>query len=223
MKPHRTPLPFDMQLKGLRIPFVAGWQLEDPDITVDPLVMHAAVYTGKVDHRQAALAGKLGKPTLGQMAPQRQRYCMAHSICQVCGLPLIVKVQLGSPVTCKDGTGGSFMAFDEPPCCPACALVAITQCPFASQAWATRGGLLVDQVELFMEMAELRKGDDYSQVFKGTEVGLPRATFRRWMGKPLVVHLRMVPITGAQIDGTTGVSLLTELAREQAQAQAASA
>lgn len=202
--------PFNLVVKELRIPFVAAWELETPTVQWDQSVMANAVYTGVVDHRAAAAAGELGKVILGEMAPQRQRYVMTHQLCQVCGKQLDSKVLLGHPA---EHGPEKLLAFDEPAACPECALVAIQLCPYARKGWGERGGILADQVQLYIQMAEMRKGDDRAALFgKNTDAQMPRATFRRWMGKPLAVHVRLVPVTGARIEGAEGLAILEALA-----------
>lgn len=203
--------PFHCILKGLRIPFVAAWDAELPDIRHCPTINATGVFTGDLDHRQAALAGQLGKVLLGQMAPQRQRYVMAFNLCQVCGEPLLFKVLLGHP---EYHGPDRLLAFDEPPCCARCALVAIELCPYARKGWAQRGGLVADHTQLFTQLAKLLKGDDRAKFAKSCKP-LPRPVFRRWLDKPLGVHVRMVPVTGARIEGDAGLELLRKMAEQE--------
>jgi hypothetical protein len=203
-------LPFECNIKELRIPFVAAWEHERPRIGEDKNIGADAVFSGVVDHRAEALAGNLGKPILGQMAPQRQRACMAFDICQVCGRDI-----LGGRILLGDigpMGKGDLIAADEPPCCAICALIAIKMCPRAAKTWTERGGLIVYERELFYQVVEMRKGDDYKKSFRGAE-GLDRATFRRWMHKPLVMHVRLVPTEGVAIHSEAD---LKELAAEEA-------
>lgn len=200
-------LPFDLVLKGLPIPFVAAWEHEQPDIQHDLLAGMGAVYTGRLDHRAEAKAGALGKVLLGQMAPQRQRYVMAHGLCQVCGRQMVHKIMLGHM---QHHGPDKLLACDEPPCCPVCALLAIEFCPYAGREWAARGGLVVVDAQLFTQTVMIKKGD--SRAMTGDGKQLPRATFRRWMGKPLANHLRMVPTKYGHIEGVEGVQALQVLA-----------
>lgn len=204
--------PFHLKVKGLRIPFVAAWSGEQPHIQWDDSTGMDAVYTGVVDHRVAAECGTLGKVLLGEMAPQRQRFVMIHGLCQVCGEKITHRVQLGD----LDAHGPTkLVAFDEPPACPICALVAISQCPFAGEAWANRGGLIIENFELYTQVATMEKGDDRGALFKTSDAQLPRATFRRWLGKKLAVHVRMVPLTGMRIEGSAGLAILEGLAEDE--------
>lgn len=203
-------MPFNLTLKGLRIPFVAAWDLEGPNIREDSTIRADAVYTGVLDHRADAEAGRLGKVLLGQMAPQRQRYVMAHGLCQVCGQVMRHKIVLGHP---EYHGPDRLLAFDEPPCCPACALVAMELCPYVRKGWADRGGLVVAKSDLFLQMVKMLPGDDPNKFCKSGPP-LPRATFRRYLNKPLVYHLRMVPTTGMRIEGEDGLAIIQGLAAD---------
>lgn len=188
-RPPEPGLPFDLTIKGLRIPFVAAWEFESPDIRHDSTVRAEAIWCGEKDHREAAASGQLGRVLLGQMAPQRQRLCMVKKLCQVCGEMMKGHgVMLGQ--IAERGPDHT-LCVDEPLCCASCAAVAIEQCPYAKAAFAERGALLVRKWKLLNQMVEIRKGDSRDICRNG--IPLDRATFRRWMGKPLVMHVRMMP------------------------------
>lgn len=196
--------PFCLELKGLRIPFVAAWELEQPDIRHCSVVQCDAVFTGDYDHRAQAIAGQLDKVQLGQMAPQRQRYVMANNLCQVCGETLAHRVMLGHP---EHHGPDRLFAFDEPPCCPRCALLAIELCPYAKAGWNSRGGIVIEHSMLHVQLAKIKKGDDMAALTRG-QGALSRATFRRYMDKPVAVHLRMVVTLGMRVEGWDGMQVL---------------
>ena len=203
------PKPFNLTLKGLRIPFVAAWEGELASIGFDPVVGMDAVFTGAVDHREAAASGQLGKVVLGEMAPQRQRYVMAYGLCQVCGKLLENQVLLGH----IDAHGHGLLAYDEPPCCPSCALAAIELCPYVTKQWEAQGGMLIQGHDMHIQLAKLEAGDDRHKFSRKGAPGLSRPMFRRYMGKTLAVHLRLVPEYGARIQGVMGITALQGLAQ----------
>jgi hypothetical protein len=55
----------------------------------------------------------------------------------------------------------------------------------------------------------VKKGDSRDLTRDGKQ--LARATFRRWMDKPLANHLRMVPKSYGHIEGVAGIQALQVL------------
>lgn len=210
-------LPFNLMLKGLRIPFVAAWEKEPPSIAYDPCVKADAVYSGQVDHRKQALSGGLGKVLLGQMSPQRQRYVMVHGLCQVCGKKLITKVALG---IFSDRGPDKLPSFDEPPCCAECALIALEMCPHVKQVWEEIGGFIVVESSLYLHQVKFTAEQDRTTFTRG---GLPlaRNQWRRYLGKTLVMHVRLKPSMGIPLHGIEGRTILEILARREAEERAA--
>ena len=203
--------PFDLVLKDLRIPWVAAWETEARKVDIDPVVDMPAVFTGTWNHFEAAATGKFGKVLLGQMAPQRQRYAVAKGICQVCAKPHRNKVFLGFAHVMHDG----LVAYDEPAACPSCAVIAIAQCPHAAMGFNSHGAIVAQNYQSFIQVVEIRKGDDRSALFKGG-TGIDRAHFRRWVGKKLAMHLRSVPLGGYPLKGSEGLTFLEKLAELEA-------
>lgn len=199
--------PFDFRFKSYRIPFVALWSEEAPAIQRDQHVGRDAVYSGRTDHRKQAEAGELGKPILGQMSPNRQRFCVINDICQVCGRFLIVKMAMGHYAE-HGPDHDKVIAIDEPMCCPECALEAMSMCPYVEKEFVNRGCLVVGQTRTLIQLATMEKGDDRGKLFHGAT--LDRATFRRWMGKPLAVHARIQPLEAIQITKREQVEAFAE-------------
>jgi hypothetical protein len=199
--------PFDVRYKGLRIPFVAAWSDEAHRIDHDATVGRDAVFSGNIDHRQQVEEGTIGKPILGKMAPQRQRYVAVNDLCQVCGRDLVTALAMAH----LDVHGpDKLVAFDEPLCCASCALEAMEMCPYVKKQFASQGALLVHKWECRIQLACMRKGDDRTDP-KSLADGISRAQFRRYMGKPLAVHVRIVPTKFDRVSDRAEIEYLAAL------------
>lgn len=109
------------------MPFVNAW---GPDLTSMFAIRHDATVRGEAvfrdDERETV-------PDFTKQSPQRQRWCMAHGWCQVCGHPVAWKnrrlVVSNISLEIIDVHARPHLALTEPWLCEADAELAVERCP----------------------------------------------------------------------------------------------
>ncbi len=115
--------------RGRPVPWAAAWSSERwAAIRHDPVIGRRAIFS-------AGRQGR-GRPVLGVLNEERQRYAMVAGQCQVCrqpirgirGLGWLPDTVTGERTVLTEG-GTAFPTTTEPPCCYECASWAMAACP----------------------------------------------------------------------------------------------